>query len=260
MKKYRFASDGVGASEVRRKMNSKGKGIGLTVLVIAIVIAFFGIVIWRNADKQAKEVNIAKYDVNSVIAGNEDNGGIGDHIKGSEDAPVKIFEYADFQCSGCATANPRVNKIIAEYDGKVAVIFRSFLLSYHQNALAAASAAEAAGLQGYWKEYADKLFANQSIWASASGDARTNVFVDLFTNVSGGKGDTEKFKADMVSDAVKAKVDFDGALSKNLDIPGTPSFFIDGERVDLTNVSGEDGFMNALREKINAKLEQLGQK
>lgn len=235
-------------------MNEKGKNIGWIVAVVVLIVGFLGIVIWRMADKKANQVDYSKYDVNSIIAGNEDNGGIGDHVKGSADAPVVIYEYADYQCSGCASANPRVNKLLTEYDGKLAVVYRNFLLSYHQNGTAAASAAEAAGLQGYFKEYADKLFANQSVWSSATGNSRTDMFVDLFRNVTGGEGDEEKFIADMGSAEVKAKIDFDTGLSEDLDIPGTPSFFLNGERIDLTNVSTEDEFMKLMREKIDAAL------
>lgn len=235
-------------------MNEKGKNIGWIVAVVVLIVGFLGVVIWRMADKKANQVDYSKYDVNSIIAGNEDNGGIGDHVKGSTDAPVVIYEYADYQCSGCASANPRVNKLLTEYDGKLAVVYRNFLLSYHQNGTAAASAAEAAGLQGYFKEYADKLFANQSVWSSATGNSRTDMFVDLFRNVTGGEGDEEKFIADMGSAEVKAKIDFDTGLSEDLDIPGTPSFFLNGERIDLTNVSTEDEFMKLMREKIDAAL------
>lgn len=235
-------------------MNGKGKNIGWIIAIVVLVIGFFGVVIWRMADKKASQVDYSKYDINTIIAGNEDNGGIGDHVKGSADAPVVMFEYADYQCSGCASANPRVNKLITEFDGKLAVVYRNFLLSYHQNGTAAASAAEAAGLQGYYKEYADKLFANQSVWASATGSSRTDMFVDLFTNVTDGKGDTEKFVADMNSAEVKAKINFDMGIADGLDLPGTPSFYINGERIDLTNVSTEDAFMKLMREKINEAL------
>lgn len=236
-------------------MNNKSTNKGWLVAVIVIAVAFLGIVIWRLADKQATQVDYSNYNINSYIDANENNGGIADHVKGSKDAPVVIFEYADFQCSACAAANSRVNKLVEEYDGKLAIIYRNFLLSYHQNGTAAASAAEAAGLQGYWKEYADKLFTNQSTWSDASGDNRTNIFVDLFNKVTDGKGDVDKFVADMNSDAVKNKISFDAGLAKNLSIPGTPSFFLDGELISLENVSSEEDFLNLFRSKIDAKLE-----
>lgn len=238
-------------------MSKTGKNVGWIVAIIIIIVAFLGIVIWRFADKKANEIDYGQYDRNSIIAGNENNGNIADHVKGSADAPVVIYEYADYQCSGCASANPRVNKLIEEYAGKLAVVYRNFLLSYHQNGTAAASAAEAAGLQGYWKEYADKLFANQSVWSNATGDTRTQMFADLFSSVTDGKGDVEKFISDMNSAEVKAKINFDMGLADDLDIPGTPSFYLDGERIDFSNVSGEDGFLNLFREKIDAKLKSL---
>lgn len=224
------------------------------ILVALVAVLVIGGIIWAGISKKANEIDYGKYDINTVIGANEDNGNIGDHIKGNPDAPVKIFEYADFQCSACATINPRVNKILAEYGDKLAVVYRNFLLSYHQNGTAAASAAEAAGLQGYWKEYADKLFTNQSVWANASGDSRTDIFLDLFRSVTNGTGDEAKFVADMKSEEVKKKLSFDAGITKNLDIPGTPSFFIDGERIDFSNAKSADDYLEIFREKIDAKL------
>ena len=226
------------------------------ILVVLVAILVIGGIIWAGISKKASETDYSKYDINTVIGANEDNGNIGDHIKGNPDAPVKIFEYADYQCSACATINPRVNKILEEYGDKLAIVYRNFLLSYHQNGTAAASAAEAAGLQGYWKEYADKLFTNQSVWANASGDSRTDIFLDLFRSVTNGAGDEAKFIADMKSEEVKKKLSFDAGISKNLDIPGTPSFFIDGERIDFSNAKNADGYLDIFREKIDAKLDK----
>ena len=237
-------------------MNKKGTNSGWIVAIVAILVIFVGIVGWRLADKKANSVDYSKYDINSYIEASDDNGQIADHIKGDKNAPVLIFEYADYQCSACAGMNSRVNKLLEEYDGKLAIVYRNFLLNYHQNATAAASAAEAAGLQGYWKEYADKLFANQSTWSEASGDSRTSMFVDLFNNVTNGQGDVQKFVSDMNGSNVKAKLDFDAGLSKGLEIPGTPSFYLDGELIQLNNVSTEDDFMNLFRGKIDAKLNQ----
>ena len=47
----------------------------------------------------------------------------------------------------------RIKAIAEEYKGKINLIFRNYpLVSIHPNALAAASVAEAAGLQGkYWQ-------------------------------------------------------------------------------------------------------------
>lgn len=226
-------------------------GVIAAVLALAVLI---GLATWSLMDKKANEVDYNKYDFNSIISGNDDNGGIGDHVKGDKNAPVIIVEYADFQCPGCASVNPRVNKLVEEYKGKLAVVYRNYLLSYHQNGTAAASAAEAAGLQGYWKEYTDMLFANQSNWEDIEADEREMTFSSLFEGVSDGQGDVDKFKADMKSKEVSKKISFDMGIGKKVDLPGTPAFYLDGEYIDLSSGKTEEDFYNTMRKKIDAKL------
>ncbi len=226
-------------------------GVIAAVLALAVLI---GLATWSLMDKKANEVDYSKYDFNSIISGNDDNGGIGDHVKGDKNAPVIIVEYADFQCPGCASVNPRVNKLVEEYKGKLAVVYRNYLLSYHQNGTAAASAAEAAGLQGYWKEYTDMLFANQSNWEDIDADEREMTFSSLFEGVSDGQGDVDKFKADMKSKEVSKKISFDMGIGKKVDLPGTPAFYLDGEYIDLSSGKTEEDFYNTMRKKIDAKL------
>ena len=124
-------------------MKQNGTNLGAISAVVVVAVLFLGLVIWRLVDKKASEIDISKYNVNSIIPANDENGHIGDFVEGDPNAPVLIFEYADYQCSGCATAFPRMKKLVAEYDGKLALVYRNFLLSYHQNGTAAASAATA---------------------------------------------------------------------------------------------------------------------
>lgn len=206
---------------------------GVLAVLLLGVFAYFVIDGINNATR------FEDYNFNSIIGPTKDNGYIGDHVKGDKNAPVVIFEYADFQCSACAALNPFVNKAIEELDGKLAVVYRSYLLSYHPNAIAAASAAEAAGLQGYWEEYGEKLFNTQNEWYYATGNERTNLFNKYFTEVTNGQGDLEKFNQDRGSSEVAKKVDFDMGIGKRIDeINGTPSFFVDGQLIDWNNKNG----------------------
>ena len=141
-------------------MKQKQGFSAVAVIIGVVAVALLGIATYFIIDGNNKATDFNDYNFYSVIAPDKNNGNIGDHVKGDANAPVLIFEYADYQCPGCASINPKVNKAIEELDGKLAVVYRSFLLSYHKNGTAAASAAEAAGLQGYWKPYADKLLPN----------------------------------------------------------------------------------------------------
>lgn len=217
----------------------KFKGFSTVGIIIGIAIAaIIGIGSYIVIDGNNKATDFTKYDFYSVIAPDEHNGNIGDHVKGDKDAPVKIFEYADYQCPGCASINPRVNAAVQQSNGKLAVVYRSFLLSYHQNGTAAASAAEAAGLQGYWKEYADKLFANQAEWEYASASDRTSLFNKYFNEVTNGTGDVDKFQKDIASEGVSKKIKFDQGVGQRIDVAGTPAFYVDNQKIDWANSEG----------------------
>ena len=246
-----------------RGFSTIGAIIGVAVVVFLAIATYFII------DGNNKATDFSNYDFYSIIEPTKDNGNIGDHVKGSAEAPVLIFEYADYQCPGCASVNSRVNKTIEELDGKLGVVYRSFLLSYHKNGTAAASAAEAAGLQGYWKEYADKLFAEQAEWEYASTSERTALFNQYFEEVTEGEGDINKFNEDLASEAVSKKISFDMGIAKRIDVGGTPAFYIDGQLIDWGNagevtVNGKtitwdsarsgDDFVKLLKDIVAAKL------
>ena len=233
-----------------------------TWIIIAILaISFGGLFIWAFNQKKSESPKYEEYDIYSVIPADSFNGEIADHVKNNPDAKVKIYEYADYQCSACALANKRMKKILDEYGDKIGLVYRNFLLSYHQNGTAAASAAEAAGLQGYYNEYGDMLFNNQASWESASASERTDTFKSYFEAVSDGKGDMDKFVSDMNSPNVKKKLDFDqGIATKIINADATPTIYIDKDKLDMSQISGEESFLNAVREKINNALSQKGEK
>lgn len=220
-------------------MKKRGFSVAAVIAIVAIA-AFIGITTWLVINGINNSTHYENYDFYSVIEADVHTGYIADHTKKDKDGsytgePVYIFEYADFQCEACAAMNPRVNQVIDELDGKLVIVHRNYLLSYHQNATAAASAAEAAGLQGYWKEYGDKLFSNQSEWKYLTGSERTTAFERYFNEATNGKGDLEKFRKDISSDQVSKKISFDMGIGKRIGIEGTPAFYIDGQWIDWSN-------------------------
>ena len=247
--------------------NNKGFS-AVWVVVGLLVVILIGVASWAIIDGNNKSTNFDNYDFYSIIEATDNNGNIADHVKGNPDAPVIIYEYADYQCPGCASINPRVNKVIEQLDGKLAVVYRNFLLSYHQNGTAAASAAEAAGLQGYWKTYADKLFSEQSEWEYASPSERTEIFNKYFTEVTDGKGDLEKFNQDIASESVSKKIKFDMGVGKRVGVSGTPAFYIDeqliswgsegsvtvnGKTISWDSARSGDEFIKLIKEIVEAK-------
>lgn len=226
------------------------------VILAIVILGFGGLFAWSYFDKKSNDADFTKYNENSIIGGDKFNGNISDHVKGNPNAPVIIYEYADPQCGGCAAANTRLNKLLEEYGDQLGLVYRNYLLSYHQNATAAASAAEAAGLQGYWAKYMDFLFANQSVWQYESASRRIGTFINYFENITGKKGDLEKFKQDLTSIEVKKKIEFDAGIAKKVGVSQTPTIIIDGQQIDYSNHNSEEKFLELLREKINQALKK----
>lgn len=217
------------------------------IIFIIIVLGFIGLLVYEsNKDK----ADISGVSINSVISANQKNGNIGDYVYGNKDSKVVLIEYGDFECSGCAEENPKLNQILPEYKDKIAFIFRNFpLTSIHQNSLAAAAAAVAAGLQGKFWDYHNTLYNSQSDWADLSGSDRDNQFVAYAKQLS---LNTTKFRKDMSSDNVTKKIYFDQALGQSINLDSTPTFVLDGKTVDPTTWSDN----TKLKTKINSELKK----
>ena len=119
-----------------------------------------------------------------------------DHILGNPAAPVKIVEYADFDCTYCKTFDSTLHQIIANEgtSGKVAWVYREFpLQQVHPTALQDAEAAECvaqtAGNAAFW-QFADALFANQPVSPTQFGALASQAgvtgpaFADCMANAS----------------------------------------------------------------------------
>lgn len=153
---------------------------------------------------------------------------VSDHTKGGEAARLELVEYSDFQCPACGAYYPLVKQIMKEFGGDVRLAYRHFSLrQIHQNADLAARVAEAAGVQGKFWEMHDTLFERQAEW-SKSIDATT-----LFAKYAGDLGlDWERFRRDISSQAVREKVESDYQKGLSLKVDSTPTFFLNGEKLE----------------------------
>ncbi|MDD2807469.1 MAG: thioredoxin domain-containing protein [Patescibacteria group bacterium] len=86
-----------------------------------------------------------------------------DHVRGDNNAAVTLIEYSDYQCPYCSQLEPTMEKILADYKGKVRIVYRNFpLTTIHPYAQGAAEASECAAEQGKFWEMHDQLFSNQT--------------------------------------------------------------------------------------------------
>ena len=226
-----------------------------TVIIIGVLVAAI-VAVAGNAyiQKKAWSDGVAKLNEWEIQEGNEYNGGIGDIVIGNKDAKVKIFEYADFQCSACATTFPYIHDVIKEYGDQVAYVYRTYAINYHNNATAAASSAIAASNQGFFEEYAKLLFEKQDEWFYSEGKNRDKQFESYFETSTEGKGDVEKYREDIKSTAVKNKIAVDRDFAIRIDLKATPLIYINKEKFDVESAK-ESEFKSSFKARIDAALE-----
>lgn len=222
------------------------------IISVLCVLGLSALIIFTKKDA----VNVDNLDPNTVVSAEE--GAIGDRIFGKADAKVIVFEYADFQCPGCAGAHPATQSIQQLYKDQVAFVYRNFpLTSAHPNALAAASAAEAAGQQNKFWEMVDLLFTNQNQWASASLDDRGKIFESYAEKL---ELNIDTWRSDQTSKVVQDKIARDRALGARKSVDSTPSFFVGSSKMSadvVNNVIQNDGAL--LMDKIDEALRSAGE-
>lgn len=160
------------------------------------------------------------------------------YTKGDSSAKVLVVEYGDFQCPACKAYYPLVKQLLSDYKGKVKVTFKNFpLTSIHPNAMAAAKAAESAGLQGKFFEMHDILYEKQDEWAGLPASDASDKYVEYATSL---KLDIDKFNKDRASSEVEKKISTHQDEGISLGVSGTPTFFVNGKKID--NPQGIEDF------------------
>lgn len=139
---------------------------------------------------------------------------------GPADAPVVVNVFTDFQCSVCKRAADPIKQLAIDFPGKVKVVVRHNALPTHTRAKSAAIAAIAAGNQGKFWEYYDRLWAAPSAREPA---ALTQIAQDLGL-------DLERWKKDVRDPASGARVQAESDAAVRLGALGTPGFFVNGMR------------------------------
>lgn len=164
-----------------------------------------------------------------------------DWVKGNPEADIVVMEYSDFQCPYCQVYGKISTRLADEFSQDIAVVFRHFPLhTIHPNAEVAAQATEAAGLQDKFWEMHDLVFTNQELWINHQiPEEIFATFAELL------ELDIEQFKIDINSDTVKNKINNQIKESTILDIQGTPTFFINGQKIK--NPNSYDEFRNIIK-------------
>jgi protein-disulfide isomerase len=191
---------------------------GFIGIIVGIILVFIAVVAFSGKSESPSSSSVNRQKATQ-------------HTKGT--GSTKLVEYGDFECQFCYQYEPTIKQVLAKYGDQITFQFRHFpLTSLHPNAFAAARAAEAAHMQGKFWEMHDALYETQNwaVWTrSQSSTTEFNRYAErLGLNV-------EQFKKDFASTKVNDIVNADLSQGNKLKITGTPTFFLDGKKVDIAN-------------------------
>src|SRR6202521_5060402 len=148
------------------------------------------------------------------------------YLIGKVDAPVKILEFADFECPSCAgfatVTEPDVRTRIIE-PGLANLTYYDFPLTQHRNTLAASNAAACADEQGKFWPMHDRIYAAQDEW---NGEATESPKPFLKRYASGVGVDIAKWESCYDARKYQPRINANLADGLRRGVNSTPSFVI----------------------------------
>ncbi len=231
-----------------RGLHGPSLGIGAGIAIVSIISALFAVsVLDIDPELQFEETTpkpgIAG-DSMSLFTGNAAI------FLGSDDAPITLVEFGDYQCFFCNKFFHETEPSILENyveTGKVKIIFKDFTI-IGPDSIGAAHGAHCAEDQGKFWEYHNELYDNwtgeNNGWASSENLVRFAQNIGL---------NEEEFNQCMSDGKYKQLVTASSNDAKNLGITGTPAFFVIGPDNQVTRIAGAqpyEVFHNIFQEEL----------
>lgn len=163
----------------------------------------------------------------------------GSPTKGSEQAPINMVVFTDFQCPYCIKLVPLLDQVMEKYQGKVKLTFKNMPLQFHEMAEPAARAALAANEQGKFWEFHDQLFATSQLKPESMTGIATSLGLDI-----------SRFNADMMSPAIRQKLNKDMLDAQKAGVTGTPTVFINGRKLKQRSLEGFQAIIDEELKKV----------
>ena len=142
-------------------------------------------------------------------------------VLGSRNAPIKLVVFSDFQCPFSKRGADTVKALKQKYGEKLMFVHKNLPLPFHPEAKNAAKAALAAGKQGKFYEYHDKLYDNQ-------GQLGEDTYIKIAKELG---LDINRFNTDRNGKEIADQVEADIAQANNLGFNGTPGFALNGVKI-----------------------------
>ena len=156
---------------------------------------------------------------------------------------VVLVEFLDFECESCRAAYPVVEELRTTYAGKVDFVVRYFPIPSHANAVNSALAVEAAAQQGKFEDMYKRMYDTQETWGEQQ-DSKASLFRGFAQELG---LDMAAYDKAVAAKATQERVERDRQDGLDLGVEGTPTFFLNGKKLQPSSVQD-------FRDQIDAAL------
>jgi len=147
--------------------------------------------------------------------------------------PITVEEFFDYQCSHCAGSHNELLILKAKFGEDVEIIPRHYPIPSGPASISLAYGAEAARKQEMFEEFHNLAMAQMEKFFTGEIPEED---IDPLMLAEELELNLEQFIADMADPAVQQHVSNDQALGSDYGITGTPSFFVEGQKVSLLDL------------------------
>ncbi|GAA4718709.1 Protein-disulfide isomerase [Promicromonospora umidemergens] len=147
----------------------------------------------------------------------------------ASDEKAVLVEFLDFECEVCRAYYPTVEQLREEHADELTLVMRYFPIPGHTNSTTAAVAVEAAAGQGQLEPMYQRMYETQAEWGE-SQDTKADVFRGFAQDL---RLDMDAFDTAVTDPATTERVQADFEEGRALGVEGTPTFFLDGERLEV---------------------------
>ncbi len=168
-------------------------------------------------------------------------GPFGDYAEGDPTAPVKIVEFADYECGGCRLFASRLHEVLAKFKGKYLFVFKNYPLdnrcnrsitrAFHQYACLAAHLSRCAGEQGKFWETNQFLFTAEEIEGQLPLENVRNLLSSRASALFG--LDRQALQECIQAERYAVSIQRDIESANALGLAGTPTVWINGKQVAM---------------------------
>lgn len=198
----------------------KNQKLVVGVVGALVLVGFFAAAFFYNQSQNEKYGFLAQENAETFVRPHSPT-------MGPKDAKVYLVEYLDPECESCRMFYPLVKQLMKDFEGKVRLVVR--YVPYHGNSKFVIALLEASRKQDKFWQTIEVVFRTQPAWGSHHNPQPEKLW-GFLTEVDG--LDLSKLKEDMKDPAIQKVIETDIKDSQTLGVRGTPSFFVNGRKLE----------------------------